>query len=394
MDERRVLHLSKISHGGAAIAAKRLNDAFSGTAWASRIIFAEEQLRTVRDKLEARVSNKLDYEIGKIGKSPLTLSLLSRVNQKQIISMLNDPLEIKNVHWFPNFPVYFLTDKVVFTLHDMNQFTGACHHSFSCNNFETNCQACPQVGSIFQKMVMDGHEKKLEKVSKLQNYHVISPSKWLASKARESSIFQHAEISVIPNPVPQEIFSRHQRASIRAKLNLENSFVVGGVGHTFGSKKGGNFTRDVVELLRYKNPDHKIVYITFGQNDYKKSSEEKDINVISGDQVQMAAMLSTCDVFLYASAADNLPSILLEAQSVGVPIISHDIGGISETYQDNVSGKTIANDVFAFCDAAQAFLDNPSYLSKFSSAASSFAQSHFSSKYIASQYIDVYESLD
>jgi glycosyltransferase involved in cell wall biosynthesis len=392
MKKKRVLHLSKISHGGAAIAAKRLNDSFHETPWASRIAFLDTLEQNFLNRFRTRVLNKIDYEVGKYGKSPLTVSLFGRADREKMKALLGNTQEVKNIHWFPNLPLDLLKGNTVFTLHDMNQFTGACHHSFVCSEFVSKCQGCPQVGPIFQKMVEANHESKFKGISALNNYRVISPSKWLALKARESSIFHHAEISVIPNPIPQEFFSSQQRAFNRARYNFTNSFVVGGVGHTPGSMKGGDFTREVVEMLRFRNPSHNIVYITFGE-DFFTGIEGLDSNIRTNDPAQMAAMLSTCDVFLYASSADNLPSLLLEAQSAGVPIISHDKGGIVETYVDKTSGITVASDPFAFLSATQTLLENPYHLRGYSISATEFARTHFSPDTVASKYIDIYDSM-
>ena len=34
---------------------------------------------------------------------------------------------------------------VIWTLHDMNPFTGGCHYSGDCVQFEIDCHKCPQI---------------------------------------------------------------------------------------------------------------------------------------------------------------------------------------------------------------------------------------------------------
>jgi hypothetical protein len=62
--------------------------------------------------------------------------------------------EIINLHWVPGFVDnhLFFTPKrtdcpVVWTLHDMNPFTGGCHFDQECGRFRTRCSACPLLGS-------------------------------------------------------------------------------------------------------------------------------------------------------------------------------------------------------------------------------------------------------
>jgi len=64
------------------------------------------------------------------------------------------PSDILNLHWVagsfeyisffrkvsPNLPI-------VWTLHDMNPFTGGCHFDGGCGKFNEHCGACPQIGS-------------------------------------------------------------------------------------------------------------------------------------------------------------------------------------------------------------------------------------------------------
>ena len=59
---------------------------------------------------------------------------------------------IVNLHWiarffdigrhFPRFP---RTTRIVWTLHDMNPFTGGCHYAVDCARFHRQCGQCPQL---------------------------------------------------------------------------------------------------------------------------------------------------------------------------------------------------------------------------------------------------------
>ncbi len=73
------------------------------------------------------------------------------------------------------------------------------------------------------------------------------------------------------------------------------------------------------------------------------------------------------DLFLNTSEWDGLPNILLEAMSMGLPVISSDAGGISEVAIHGESGLLISpfDDVDAYVAALQRALDAPDEFIRF-----------------------------
>jgi glycosyltransferase involved in cell wall biosynthesis len=61
------------------------------------------------------------------------------------------------------------------------------------------------------------------------------------------------------------------------------------------------------------------------------------------------------DLFLYTSQWDGLPNILLEAFSLGLPVVASDVGGVSELITDRETGYLIApyDDVERYVDCLQ-----------------------------------------
>lgn len=58
-------------------------------------------------------------------------------------------------------------------------------------------------------------------------------------------------------------------------------------------------------------------------------------------QKQINSILSTCDIFVNPSYSEGLPTTVMEAASVGLPIIATDVGGTSEVITDGISGLLI-----------------------------------------------------
>ena len=60
--------------------------------------------------------------------------------------------DIIHLHWiaddFINYKTFFPSIKnkaIVWTFHDMNPFTGGCHHADSCIYYRSECKNCPQL---------------------------------------------------------------------------------------------------------------------------------------------------------------------------------------------------------------------------------------------------------
>ena len=74
---------------------------------------------------------------------------------------------------------------------------------------------------------------------------------------------------------------------------------------------------------------------------------------------EMAELYRTADVMLNASRVDNMPNALLEAMSVGVPIVTTDAGGIPFIVQDLQTAMLVSiGDPDAMAEAAQRLLSD------------------------------------
>src|SRR6185436_17278763 len=81
-------------------------------------------------------------------------------------------------------------------------------------------------------------------------------------------------------------------------------------------------------------------------------------------QANIGAWFKAMNVILLASRHEGLPNVLLEAQSLGVPVVAPDVGGMSEVVEHGVTGWVIPNadasalaERLAFCLSDQAWRD-------------------------------------
>ncbi|APB32908.1 glycosyltransferase [Gloeomargarita lithophora Alchichica-D10] len=58
-------------------------------------------------------------------------------------------------------------------------------------------------------------------------------------------------------------------------------------------------------------------------------------------QLELLALMQTCDVFILNSTYEGLPHIVLEAMSIGIPVVATAVGGTPEIIKDGITGRLI-----------------------------------------------------
>lgn len=99
-----------------------------------------------------------------------------------------------------------------------------------------------------------------------------------------------------------------------------------------------------------KNIDSDINYIIIGGGHYldyiKKESEKYQIPITFMGMIQNPQkILEASDVFLYYSMHDNFPISILEAMACGLPVVSNNVGAVSEEINNCHDGFVAENDL-------------------------------------------------
>ena len=211
----RILQINTLDvQGGAARAAYRLHRGLISVGADSTYFVREKRTRddTVRkfipDPSPAAVAHRaqrkaeLDaaYDVYKETRSPD----IEQFSQERVVGDENFYIQrpradVINLHWvagFVDYPLFFTPERtdvpVVWTLHDMNPFTGGCHFDQECGRFRTRCGACPLLGSTAEEdlttRIFDTKAGIFANWS-AERIHIVAPSTWLVSVARSSALF-------------------------------------------------------------------------------------------------------------------------------------------------------------------------------------------------------------
>ena len=82
-------------------------------------------------------------------------------------------------------------------------------------------------------------------------------------------------------------------------------------------------------------------HLVFGSINYAEKIGLKDDVEFMGYRDDVNNQLKQLDIFLLTSSIEGLPNVLIEAQAMGIPVVSTNVGGARETFIDMTSGKLV-----------------------------------------------------
>lgn len=284
-------------------------------------------------------------------------------------SMLYKEADILNLHWVSNFLDYQsffrkTTIPVVWTLHDMNPFTGGEHYTekylgIDEKGYPISREINKNELNVFNEVI----NIKKEALSYFHNLHIVAVSKWLFNEAKKSTLFRNYPIHLIPYGIDSAIFQPRNREFSRELLNIpQNKTVILFVSDSIqNERKGYKYLLKAFEKIRKEN----IILLSIG---YKNKVLSNNENLIELGNIQderfMSIIYSAADVFVIPSLMDNLPNTLLESIMCGTPVIGFPVGGILDVVQNEKNGYICPEiSVLALTDTLKKFLDKPDIFS-------------------------------
>lgn len=313
--------------------------------------------------------------------------------------------DVINLHWiagfldyrsfFPRAPLFRPT---VWTLHDMNPFTGGCHFDGSCGRFTQQCGCCPQLGSEgpddLSRRIWKRKMHLFERTPP-ERLFLVTPSNWLASEARRSSMFRKFSVTAVPNGVDTSTFC--------PKSELEQ------IREGFGIPPGARVILFLAEELNNRrkqlallNPAlnelscrDDLFLLSLGKGSAPTTSgiPHLHLGTLASDAL-LATIYSLADAFVVPSLQDNLPNTVLEAMSCGTPVIGFDTNGIREMIRNREAGFLVpVNDTRALADALGEALKDRANLERMGRACRQTVMSHFSLELQARRYARLYQAL-
>jgi len=257
--------------------------------------------------------------------------------------------DIIHLHWIagtvdiPNEVELLKTKKIVWTLHDMNPFTGGCHYAAGCQKYEQHCGSCPQLGSNQDNDLSRQIWARKKDAYRQLDITIVVLCQWMADCVKKSTLLSSFPVHVIPNGLPTNIFKPYSQTQIRESLQVpKDAFVI-----LFGADSVTNIRKGFVHLLRALEhikilaPNNQIALATFGHH-AQVAVQHLGFATVTFDYVDkesdLALIYSMADVTVIPSLEDNLPNVVLESLACGTPVVGFDVGGIPDMVEHQVNG--------------------------------------------------------
>ncbi|MGE4062739.1 MAG: glycosyltransferase family 4 protein [Rhodospirillaceae bacterium] len=417
----RILQINTLDvQGGAARAAYRLHRGLISVGANSTYFVRDKRTRdeTVRkfipDPSPAAVAHRaackaeLDaaYDAYKDTRSPdIEQFSQERVDGDENFFIQRPRADIINLHWvagFVDYRLFFTPERidvpVVWTLHDMNPFTGGCHFDQGCGRFQSRCGACPLLGSSApEDLTTRIFDSKASIFAgwPADRLHIVAPSHWLVGVARASALFGKYDGTCIPNSIETDLFKPTGKAAARAALGLpQNARIVLFMSHQVGLARKG--FRELVQALSLVPDGRDILLIGVGDKNNVAVDGPVRVAMVNyiGDDATVAALYSAADLTAVPSRQDNLPNTMLESMSCGTPVVGFDVGGIPDMVKEGETGFLAPPGNVPALSAAfiTAFADRER-LAACGRRARALVEERHSPKVQASAYIALYERL-
>lgn len=362
----KILHVSTFDTGGAARAAVRLHQGLLQLGVDSNLLLLQQTDRTIphshqfsiRDK---RVSVKLKTKIKRILKEfhlnigdsksrllqnrPAGFEAFSFPDTAFDITQhrLYKEADIINLHWvagFLDYSSFFKNNqkRIVWTLHDMNPFTGGCHYSNNYGGFMNDCSNCPQLHPRDSDIARTILNTKISAIGEYKNLTIVSPSDWLLQKSQKSTLFKRLQHYKIPYGLNKDIYKPLNQQFSRELLRLPSDkkvilFVADSLNNP---RKGYERLLAAVQLLENQQD---IVLCSIGDRGSAATAQVNlfELGVINNEEL-MCAAYSAADIFAIPSSEDNLPNTVLESLMCGTPVAGFAIGGLVDIIEDGRNG--------------------------------------------------------
>jgi glycosyltransferase involved in cell wall biosynthesis len=340
--------------GGAAIACKRLHLGLLERGYDSKMLVLEPKITSRQTYAFFKNEGLITRILRKIKRHVYT-RLYNRAyeNRPQEYS-LHTPArtyvditkhelyawaDVVNLHWvssFLDFPSFFSEEKskpVMWTLHDMNAFTGGCHYAEDCEGFKADCNNCPQLSHPYQNY----NQKNLAIKAKthLGKLTIITPSQWLKEQSIHSLLFKNQQHHVIPYGIDTQIFKEYDTHFCKTFFNVStNKKIILFVAQVVSNRvKGLKYLLEAVNIIQQD-----ISIVVIGEGTFENTLKDVTFLGTIHDERLLALAYNMADIFVLPSLADNSPNVIIESLCCGTPVVAFEVGGIPDLIINGENG--------------------------------------------------------
>jgi glycosyltransferase involved in cell wall biosynthesis len=223
--------------------------------------------------------------------------------------------------------------KVFWTAHDVWMLTGGCVVYQGCDQFHNDCSKCPILRAPWKRLA----QRELRVKQAFINAYQVRPianSQWMASRIRESRLFNQVDsIPIIP-PIVDVAYLAEDIPDLRRELAIAEDRKVISLGARSLDDKFKGITEFLAQLSQTAELAGQLTVLLFGPGKIEIPAN-LDVRLLGNiiDPRQLAKVYRTSDVYVSSSYMETFGMTLVEAQACGTPVVAFDVGGVRDAMQ-------------------------------------------------------------
>lgn len=246
--------------------------------------------------------------------------------------------DVLHLHWVSGFvgPKFFkrFADKIVITMRDEWFMTAGCHYSIACQQYESACKSCPLVLSEVQKNRIATYAERKRQLFQGKTIPVVTIGQSLHKKAKSSYILKNQNVLHINN-----LIAVAEPTAI-SNLDTQKTYFVMVAASLTSEYKGLSYLLntkiDVPVKLIGKISEQQLKALP---TNFEYLGEIKDTGTLYTHVKHAKALV-------VPSVAEAFGKIIVEAYSVGTPVIAFPIDEPMHLVKNGVTG-ILAKDISA-----------------------------------------------
>ena len=310
--------------------------------------------------------------------------------------------DIVHLHWINNgfFNISYLSKinkPIIWTMRDMWPFTGGCHYTLGCNNYQNSCTKCPQLKSNLKYDLSTFNQKRKRKYFTNKKITFVVNSSWMKKMANKSSLLKNENIyTFFPSFDLKNYFEDFdEEFKLKHKINPKKKIILYGAQNIEAKYKGFKYFLKSIDHLDKK----KFIIIFFGhfwdENEIKKKNIEYIKLGFLNDHKFQRKLYSISDVFVASSLQEGFPKTVAESLLCRTPIVffkdtsiedickSKEIGGYGANYCDS---KDLANGI-------NWITNDENYSKLLANKAAEKILKNFNSELLVKNYLNLYNKI-
>lgn len=215
---------------------------------------------------------------------------------------------------------------VLWVMHDMWCMTGVCHHAHRCRSYLDCCGNCPLLGGgAGTRDLSTTLWKRKRSLYHDVDIQFVAVSRWLADRARSSSLLGSERVAVIPNAFPEvgDLPERPSRPThiIMVAARLDDPI------------KGLPLLAEATRALHRLDPDRANALHLDLVGEVRDPAQLQDLALpyslhgTVADKARLKELYARAGAVVSPSLFETLPGTLVEGQALGAVPVAFDRGG-------------------------------------------------------------------